>query len=71
MLGLLTGYVLTRLGFYALCHYGGHNVQEELFSGWATMIYTVGFGVVGLTLGRSDRSSEKSLSTVARSKETA
>jgi hypothetical protein len=53
--GLTLGYIVMRCAGAVVCSLGGHNREEEMFSGWASIMFALAYGVVGAILGKREK----------------
>ena len=54
-LGLAFGYIVMRGAGAVVCSLGEHNGEEEMFSGWASIMFALAYGVIGAILGKPEK----------------
>jgi hypothetical protein len=53
-IGLALGYIVMRCAGAIVCSLGEHNGEEEMFSGWAAIMFALAYGVIGAILGKPE-----------------
>jgi hypothetical protein len=53
-IGLVCGYIIMRCAAAVVCYLCEHNGEEEMFSGWASIMFALAYGVIGAILGKPE-----------------
>jgi hypothetical protein len=56
-IGLVCGYIVMRCAAAVVCYLCEHNDEEEMFFGWASIMFALAYGVIGAMLGKRERAS--------------